>query len=254
MIDIRLPNITAKDEAGQLLQVKSYLHQLVGQLNYALSTIESSSSTYITDNQGKPMPGNEKQTDSPIDTFNDIKSLIIKSADIINVYSEEISKKLEGEYVAQSDFGTYSEKTSQDITANSKSITEAYENIQKITSDVEGISNRLLEVNAHIKSGLLYYAGEDGTEHGSEIPNGTPIYGLEVGQRVVADGVETFNKYARFTANKLSFYDQNDNEVAYISDYKLFITHVEVTGSFTQGGFVDKTLADKSVVTKWIGG
>ena len=108
--------------------------------------------------------------------------------------------------------------------------------------------------NAHIKSGLLYYAGEDGTEYSSEIPNGAPVYGLEVGQRIVADGVETFNKYARFTANKLSFYDQNDNEVAYISDYKLYITYVEVIGSFKQGGFIDTTLGDKSVVTKWIGG
>jgi hypothetical protein len=119
---------------------------------------------------------------------------------------------------------------------------------------LRGLANRLDEVNAHIKSGILYYAGEGGTESSVEIPNGTPVYGLEVGQRVVSNGVKTFNKYARFTANKLSFYDQNDNEVAYISDYKLYISSVEITGSFKQGGFVDKTLEDKSVVTKWIGG
>lgn len=249
--NIRLPDITAKDEAGQLLQVKNYLFQLANQLNLALSTIESGN---VSPQVAPRASSTTAMKEKPVDSFNDIKSLIIKSADIISVYSEEISKKLKGMYVAQSDFGTYSEQTTSDITANSKSITQAYENIQKITSDVEGISSRLIEVNAHIKSGLLYYAGEDDTEHSSEIPNGTPVYGLEVGQRVVADGVETFNKYARFTANKLSFYDQNDNEVAYISDYKLFITNVEVTGSFTQGGFVDKTLADKSVVTKWIGG
>lgn len=250
-MNIRLPNITAKDEAGQLIQVKSYLHQLAEQLNYTLSAIETGGES--SQIPAKAAPATAKKED-PVDSFNQIKALIIKSADIINVYSEEISKKLNGMYVAQSDFGTYSEQTTSDITANSKSITQAYENIQKITSDVEGIASRLIEVNAHIKSGLLYYAGEDDTEHSSEIPNGTPVYGLEVGQRVVADGVETFNKYARFTANKLSFYDQNDNEVAYISDYKLYITHVEITGSFTLGGFVDKTLADRSVVTKWIGG
>lgn len=252
-MDIRLPNITAKDEAGQLLQVKSYLFQLANQLNYALSTIESGNTGSVVTAKGRPATAvNER--DDPISTFNSIKGLIIKSADIVAAYEEEINKKLKGMYVAQSDFGTYSEQTTSDITANSKSITQNYENIQKITSDVEGISNRLIEVNAHIKSGLLYYAGEDDTEHSSEIPNGTPVYGLEVGQRVVADGVETFNKYARFTANKLSFYDQNDDEVAYISDYKLYITYVEVTGSFAQGGFVDTTLEDKSVVTKWIGG
>ena len=79
-----------------------------------------------------------------------------------------------------------------------------------------------------------------------------PVYGIEVGQRTEIDGVEVFNKYARFTSDRLSFYDQNDNEVAYISDKKLYITHIEVTGSYTISGFVDTVLADGSVVTKWM--
>jgi len=41
MIDIRLPNITADSEAEQIAQIKSYLHQLVQQLNWALSVLES---------------------------------------------------------------------------------------------------------------------------------------------------------------------------------------------------------------------
>ena len=43
--NIRFPNITGKTEAEQLVQVKSYLHQLVEQLNWALSTIESGNTT-----------------------------------------------------------------------------------------------------------------------------------------------------------------------------------------------------------------
>lgn len=249
-IEIRLPNITAKDEAGQLLQVRSYLHQLAEQLNWALKTIEPGNSDSVMVAKGKPAA----EKDDPVGTFNSIKALIIKSADIVNAYYEEINKKLKGMYVAQSDFGTYSEQTTSDIIANSKSITQAYKNIQTLTSDVAGISKKMV-TNAHIKSGLLYYAGEDGKEHSSEIPNGVPVYGLEVGQRITDDnGGEIFNKYARFTANKLSFYDQNNDEVAYFSNYKLYITHAEVTGSLTQGGFVKTTRDDKSVVTKWIGG
>ena len=38
-INIRYPNITALSEKEQLAQVKSYLHQLVDQLNYALPTL-----------------------------------------------------------------------------------------------------------------------------------------------------------------------------------------------------------------------
>lgn len=39
-MEIRLPNITASREAEQISQIKSYLIQLVDQLNWALETME----------------------------------------------------------------------------------------------------------------------------------------------------------------------------------------------------------------------
>lgn len=38
-INIRFPNITANTEKEQIAQIKSYLHQLVEQLNYALPNL-----------------------------------------------------------------------------------------------------------------------------------------------------------------------------------------------------------------------
>ena len=241
-IDFRFPNITAKDEAGQLIQMRSYLHQLVEQLNYAMKTVESGSSSAAS-YQNKATPAAAGEDAKSQSTFNSIKSLIIKSADIVNAYYETINARLKGIYVAESDFGTYTEVTDAKIEGNSEAISQHYEDIQQILSDIEGFENSLIEVNAHIKTGLLYYD-----------ESGAPVYGLEIGQRTAMDGVETFNKYARFTSEKLSFYDSNDNEVAYISDKKLYITHVEVTGSFSLGGFVQKVRADKSVVEKWVEG
>ena len=241
-IDFRFPNITAKDEAGQLIQMKSYLHQLVQDLNYAMKTVDGGSSGAVSYQNKAGAAGSSEDAKAKA-TFNDIKGLIIKSADIVNAYYEVINRKLAGIYVAESDFGVYAEQTTNSIEENSTSISEIYENIQQITTDIESVEHTLIEVNAHIKSGLLYYDDD-----------GAPVYGLEIGQRTEIDGVETFNKYARFTSDKLSFYDSNDNEVAYISDKKLYITHVEVTGSFTLGGFVDTVLPDLSVVTKWVGG
>lgn len=240
-MDIRYPNITGKDSEVQLLQVKSYLHQLVDQLNWALKTVEggTSGSAVYLDNASAYGAG---ETDAKAQaTFNSIKSLIIKSADIINAYYQEVNRRLEGVYVAESDFGVYVEQTSQQIEENSTSIDRLYTNLQQITTDIEGLEHSLIEVEAHIRSGLLYY-DEDGV----------PVYGLEIGQKTEIDGEEVFDQFARFTAEKLSFYDSNGNEVAYISDKKLYITHIEVTGSFTHGGFVDTVLADRSVVTKWI--
>lgn len=302
MVDIRLPSITGTTEKEQLLQIKSYLHQLVGQLQWALNDVGKSevqvvptvpatpSVQYVIPHAVAAMSEMDAQA-----RFDEIKPLIIKSAEIVNAYYEEINKRLVSLYVAESDFGTFKQAMEQDIVANSNDVTQAFSNIQKIESrvgsvgqDIEAISDNieknvkpaldslsddvgnlgtgikdlkdnvdsdlkdvkgaidninysLVAVNANIKSGLLYYD-----------ENGIPVYGLEVGQRTMIDGVEVFNKFARFTSDRLSFYDQNDNEVAYISDRKLYINHVEIRGTFRMGGFVRTVLADGSIVKRWV--
>ena len=239
MINIRLPNITANTEQGQLLQVKSYLNQLVQELNWALTSIETGSNTQVAK---KDASGNAVTKEEMATTFNELKSLIIKSSATVTAYSEAVEERYRSMYVAQSDFGTYKEEASQTITKNSKNIESFYEDMQEIITDLETLEHSLIEVNANIKSGLLYY--DD---------SGVPMYGVEVGQRTSIDGVEVFDKFARFTSDRLSFYDRNDNEVAYISDYKLYITHVEIRGSLKEGGYKDIIAADGGIVTKWVG-
>ena len=100
-INIRFPNITGRTEAEQLVQVKSYLHQLVEQLNWALTSIQSGS-----------VPTSNTSTEAPLGdvsaaTFYELKSLIIKSADTLNAYYEKIDEKLIGKYVTQGDFEAY---------------------------------------------------------------------------------------------------------------------------------------------------
>lgn len=275
-IDIRLPNINAKTEAEQ--QIKSYLIQLAEQLQWALKNIDTSNNTVVVSSTPRSLIPSSQTTASAEAIFGSIKALIIKSADIVNAYYEEINKKLEGEYVAESDFGTFRQQTSQDIFENSTNLNRSFSNIQEIKtgtdsslaalseelggidSKVDGvnanlskdikdlkstlqtISTSLIEVTANINSGLLYYNG-----------NGVPVYGLEIGQKNIINGVEVFNKFARFTSDRLSFYDQNGVEVAYISDYRLYIFNVEITGIFKIGGLVDTVMASGDVVEKWVG-
>lgn len=240
MINIRLPNITANTDQGQLLQMKSYLHQLVQELNWALTSIETGNNVKVTK---KTEDGNAVTKEEMATTFNELKSLIIKSSKTVMAYSEAAEERYNSLYVAQSDFGTYTEEASQTISKNSKSIESFYEDMQEIITDLETLEHSLIDVSANIKSGLLYYDG-----------SGVPVYGLEVGQKTSIDGVEVFHKFARFTAGRLSFYDQNGSEVAYISDYKLYITHVEIKGSLKEGGYMDIITADGGIVTKWVGG
>lgn len=261
-INIRQPKISKGTDSEKLSQVESYLFQLVEQLNFALNSIDTSSmssSGYIVQTP-RVVSSSPPSAEA---TFNAVKGLIVKSADIVESFYQEVKARLEGIYVAESDFGTFIQRTTQDIVNNSTAIERNFTNVQEISGEladslrgmkgevdksledisktIDNISHSLIAVSANIKSGLLYYD-----------ENEIPIYGLEIGQRTMIDGVEVFDKYARFTSSKLSFYDQNDNEVAYISDRKLYINHVEIKGTFKMGGFVKTALADGSIVKRWV--
>lgn len=230
-LTLRLPQINAADDSTQLTQIRSYLYQMVQELNWALQTVESSLDETEEQKAASASAEAAATEQTSRETFNSIKSLIIKSADIVQAYYEEIDKKLVGEYVGLSDFGTYTQNTQAQITANSEAITQYYNNMQQISGQVNDLISAKLETDAYIKTGVLDYNGQ-----------GIPIYGLEVGQTNTVEGVETFNKFARFTSDRLSFYDKNDTEVAYISDFKLFITNAHITGTMQIGGYrIDTT-------------
>ena len=248
MMDLRLPNITGNTEAEQIVQLKSYLYQLVEQLNWGLNSMETSIAPLVgAKSQAVAAPAEE--LDTPRGTFNSIKDLIIKSADIVTAYYEEIDKllSLSGRYVAQSDFGTYKEETNNKLSATDKQLRQDLVSKQTILDENGNIKTELL-VNGHIYSGIIEYAKD-----------GEAIVGIEIGQTTTrtddgGNSTEKFTKFARFTAEKLSFYDINGNEVAYISDYKLYITHVQITGSLKEGGYVDTITSGGGIVTKWVGG
>ena len=239
-IQIKSPNITAATDREKLLQMQSYLYQMAQQLQWAFDTIETGGGASSSTQTSQTVAGRKNK--SPAETFADIKSLIIKSADIVDAYYVQISKKLEGIYVAQSDFGIYTEQTSQEIQENSTNITQIFTDIRELSGTVEQLYDSNITTNAYLKSGLL-----------EEKESGAPVYGLEIGQTNSVDGENVFDKFARFTADRLSFYDGNDVEVAYISDYKLYITNAEITGSlYLTGKF--RIYYNNGLAFQWTGG
>ena len=353
MIDLRLPNITGATEREQLQQIKSYLHQTVEQLNWALNNIDTQSNTAVvapTARSLAPAPSGSVSQSDPQATFSSIKSLIIKSAEIVDAYYDEINAKLEGLYVAKSDFGTFVEETEANFEATSQGITQTYTSIQTLESAVGGIDTTVqtlgetvtlldgtvtdldttvqtvdgkvdavdgrvdtvvAEANTNLQearedilgnmadlavavgghtTGIAKVQGEVeglygeiggvkenvdkktkeldeaieatnavvvkviGTIKTGEIDqddNGAPIYGLEVGQINTTNG-KVIKRYARFTADKLSFYDANDNEVAWISNKQLHITDAVVKKTIDIGGYrIDTT---NGLAFKWVGG
>ena len=243
-INLRLPNITATDDRGKLAQMQSYMHQLVGELNWALSTVEAAGSGNM------PQTVRVQQSDGVLspkeaeDTFNSIKALIIKSADIVMAYEKTIMTHFEGKYFAESDFGTFIEETNRRIEENSKGVTENYTNVQSITnSDGTGsldvLEDDIRTTNAYIKRGLLGYDS-----------NGKAVYGVEVGE-TAEDG--TFIKCARFISDRLSFFDAYGSEVAYIGAGCLYVVGKSVfLGEIQLGGYKSDT--SDGLAFTWIGG
>ena len=234
-MELRYPNITGTTEREMLLQIKSYLNQLVPQLEFAMSNVSASTATAIT-------PTTKVVSTAPTNadaqaTFNSIKTLIIKSADIVNAYYDEINKRLEGTYVAESSFGTFIEDTTASIVANSKSITQNYTNTQEIISEIKTEVSRI-DTTAYIKTGEL-----------ETLADGTTVYGVEIGQETEQNGEKSLDKCARFTSGKLSFYE-NDTPIAWISGYKLCITSAEIEYSLTLGNFVIET--EKGLTLRWV--
>lgn len=227
---VPFPHITAKDEAGQLAEIRAYLQRLAGELRVALDEVGGTASTVATRGgsaaaQAAPTP---EQTQI---SFNAMKSLIITSADIVQAYYDQTVRRLADVYLAQSDFGTFREQTERTIRESAARTEELFHNIQQICTELSGLESSLIEVSAHIRTGLLDY--DDA---------GVPIFGVEVGQRNRVDGVESFRKLARFTADRLSFFDRNGTEVATVGDYKLSITAAEVSKDLKIGGYrIDTT-------------
>lgn len=274
-VNLRLPNISPHaSEREMLLQIRSYLYQLVPELQMALggvvaTEVSSGAIDQIARRLGASVkPGSGGGSGGSAMSFNELKSLIIKSSDIVEAYYEKIEEKLRGVYVAESDFGNYKKDTEDKFTqtsAYSEHLYTNYESIQAGFDSFKGESEEEFEklkeqlgstgdalelitkTTAHIKTGVVDRVTDaDGNEY--------DVYGLEIGQRTEVNGEERFNKYARFTSEKLSFYDESGAEVAYISDRRLYIRGVEIRESFKMGGFLDTVMSNGDVVTKWIGG
>lgn len=91
-LNLRYPNITGLSEKEQLSQIKSFLHQLVDQLNYAIPSAESST-TQTVQAQGTEI------------SYYELRSLIMQNLDKIDAEFEKLSQKMVSDYVPKTGWG-----------------------------------------------------------------------------------------------------------------------------------------------------
>lgn len=243
-MSLRLPNITGATADAKLSQLTSYMYQMVEELNWAMSTLESSAS--VGSKQIVQADGSALPTETPLDTFNSIKALIIKSADIISAYTDEMRLTFNGEYTAKSEFGDYQKNEQSRITATASNLLLEYDTSEEVDAKLDELSSKI-DTSGFIKTGNLeIYENDD------------ELFGIAVGEKTVIDGKETFNAFATFTPNKLAFYggayDENSNPipVAYISKQRLYITDARILGDLYIGKYVLDT--SEGITFRWVGG
>lgn len=251
VVDIRLPNITADSTDGQILQIRSYLTQLTEQLNWAFSNISGGDSieNYKASNNGSSSSESLSKEEEALNTFSEIKSLIIKSADIVEAYYKEFGVLLEteGKYMASSDFGTYYETSSKTLVDKYDSIEQQYQRLQEGVDEMGEVLGSV-STNALIKSGVLKSVTIGEYE-------GVPLYGIEIGQKVEdkTTGEVIYHKIAQLSSQGLELYaNAGSSQPTAIFKYNtMYVPNADISGNLKLGGY--KLVTDKGLTFKWAG-
>lgn len=135
-VNLRFPNITASTEKEQLVQVKSFLHQLVQELNYALPTISEGASAQTIEVQGGEM------------SYYELRSLIISTTQRLKEQYEKLYEQLGKDYVGKVDFMAFQDTVTEDI--------------KTIQNDLDALEDALTALGA----GSADYVTEEGTDEG----------------------------------------------------------------------------------------
>lgn len=246
-----MPASPAGSLRQQVMQQYAYLFQMAQQLNLALEQLEQAESGTVRAAGaasggaagGTKLAAADRQ-------YQKLRSMIVKTADQVRHTREELTARLQEEYVAVSDFGSYVASLSAYLEANPEAVTQYYSFFSDLKADVEAVDAAFrhykVDTEGYIRTGIVSYDGA------------VPVYGVAVGQDLVCrevDGeqvVEQNNFRAVFTATRLSFW-QDATEVAYVSNNRLYITNITVLGGIAIGDWSVEA-AESGLAFRWIGG
>lgn len=238
-LNLSTPPRLIGDTADQLRQITSYLFQLQRDLNVALDSVDSATK------ETAEITAAIAAENTVSATAKSLKSLIIKTAGVIQKEMDEWTQTLSGTYLAISDFGTYQEEVSQEITATATEIINSFDfnstleayraRIEELEADNTILNTYKVQTEQYTKTGLLYYDEFD-----------VPVYGYAVGEvltRVIVNGEETVRRedlMATWSAGRLNFW-QGGSIVAYYANNKMYVTDGEFLNSLQIGDWIITT-------------
>ena len=171
-------------------------------------------------------------------------SISIKSDSGSSSLDESLDELNDKVNALKNDVLTVRQSTEANIEINSQAITQQYSEIKSMEETIKSMDGRVKDVTAKVSATDGYIK----TGKIAEDENQNPIYGVEIGQ--TKDDLE-FSVFARFTPEKLSFYDGHGNEISYFSGQKLHIKEAVVLSAMNLGGYEINT--KKGLTLKWAG-
>ena len=223
----------------QIKQVTRYLFQLQRDLNIALDGVDKSIA------QSAQQTAQAAAQNETAEAAKTLKALIIKTANFVKQEMDSWTELLEGNYLAISDFGTYREEMSQEITTTATEIVNSFnfnstledyrERIEELEADNSALTSYKVQTEQYTKTGLLYFDEFD-----------VPVYGYAVGEvltRVTVNGEETVRRedlMATWSAGRLNFW-QGGSIVAYYANNKMYVTDGEFLNSLQIGDWIITT-------------
>ena len=205
------PPALAGDEKSQLQQVYRYLSEMSGKLNTALNSITIEQME--PDTQLRIRTGAAEETQSQ---YNGLKSLIIKTAEIVHTEMDEISTTLEKNYTAiSSQFGELDGKLTNDIKANAEGVSLAFEKYEEVKAQGDASETFIEQFSKKIFLGV--------------IDENAGTVGIAIGENITAaDGtLVQNNKMATFTMDELAFW-HGEVKMAWFTDNVFHITNGEI--------------------------
>ena len=141
-----LPPILSGSTAAQLRALRDYLVRLAGELENAKNAEypNTGNSTNPSTLVEYPKNGNPTNTDN-------LRSLVVKTADTVRREVEKLETELHESYLALSDFGLYTEQLHRSIESTARETVESFELVSRLES-VESESRRM---NSRIVRGIV---------------------------------------------------------------------------------------------------
>lgn len=246
VVSLRPPPQISGDAEQQMVQLQGYLFSLQRDLNIAFTQLSGDKIAQQVIDLVAANPDTALASASEmVDKYVSLKALVVKTADTVYQQMDTLIETFEGQYVANSTFGTYQEEVIQTITTTATAIVQSFNYLSETIFN-ETMELQRVESEQYIKSGLLYYDGA------------IPRYGLAIGENMTSiineDGERVITKEnvsITVTANRINFW-QNNAVVAYFESNKLYVNDAQILSKLTLGPW--EVTHTKGYAIKWAGG